>query len=70
MRLTSPATIEVSTMTQTESLRLADKLLLSEVIVWSPLEEEIGNVITYRLAKASYKETVIISEEEKRWCGY
>lgn len=70
MRLTSPATVEVPAVTQTESLRLADKLRPSEVVVWSPPEEEIRNAITYRLAKASYKEKVNISENEKRWCGY
>jgi L-threonylcarbamoyladenylate synthase len=66
IRLSSPATIEEFATTLYESLRLADKLLLSEVVVWSPPEEGIGNAIIDRLEKASFKESVNFSDNEKR----
>jgi L-threonylcarbamoyladenylate synthase len=65
IRLSSPATIEEFATTLYESLRLADKLLLSEVVVWSPPEEGIGNAIIDRLEKASFKESVNFSDNEK-----
>ena len=66
IRLSSPATIKEFAMTLYESLRLADKLLLSEVVVWSPPEEGIGSAIIDRLTKASYKEYVNMPDNEKR----
>jgi L-threonylcarbamoyladenylate synthase len=66
IRLSSPATIKEFAMTLYESLRLADKLHLSEVVVLSPPEEGIGNAIIDRLTKASFKQYGNMPDSEKR----